>query len=901
MLTLDLATEAIADEQLLPHALSGDEGVSESYRFRLACLSPDGAIELKSLLGLSARLGIAGADGRETVRCGVVSQAERLGADGGFAKYALTIEPPFALLRHRRASRVFQDLSVPDIVRQIFAEHQQTNPVFARVQSIAFQIGDAAPRSYCLQYRESDYDFIVRLLREEGYAWRFEHIDGETPQVRLVVFDDVYTLPPAAVERVRFHRSDATETEDGLTDWQSRRQIVTGNVALATYDYQPVATQHTGDDSRVEQGQGGDALQSSLQDYDPQSLYYAGDADQLAHYAQLRQQAHDLQAKAFEGAGTVRGLTAGQWFRLDDHPAHDFDSHEQREFVVTRQTLNARNNLPADLRRGLAQAAPSLVADEPVPPFATAFQAQRRGIPLTPVYAHSPHAKPTSLGVQTATVVGPAGEEVHTDPYGRIKVQFHWQRPQEHPQFGAGLDDKSSCWLRVAMPSAGAGWGHQFIPRVGQEVLVDFIEGDIDRPVITGVLYNGSHPTPDFSGAGSLPANKTLSGIKSKEHQGSGYNELLFDDTPNEVRAKLSSEPGKTQLNQGYLAHPRSNGKAQPRGDGFELRTDHHGAIRAAHGLLLTTEAQNGAGGKQLAREHAQSQLDAALSLSQALAETAAGQLADTMETGPDAIGPDNAKTGKQADGHLQHHAAALKAWEAGSNTDKDGKTAKEQAGQQPLLILSGPAGIASLTEQSQTVSAGTNLNLVAQRDANHTTGRRWIHNAGQHISLFVAGVKDKIALKLIAAKGKVQVQAQSGEMEMTADKDVTITSCKGAVHIAASQEILLASGGGYIRIAGGNIEVHCPGEVSVKGASHQLSGGASMSRSAAEFPRDQGQFDQKFQIKWQGLEAPASNLPYRLKTPDGAILAQGKTNELGETSISKSQVPEGVIVEILK
>ncbi|MEN3810960.1 phage baseplate assembly protein V, partial [Chromobacterium piscinae] len=103
----------------------------------------------------------------------------------------------------------------------------------------------------------------------------------------------------------------------------------------------------------------------------------------------------------------------------------------------------------------------------------------------------------------------------HTDAQGRIKVQFHWQRPDEHPTIGAGLDDKSSCWLRVAMPSAGAGWGHQFIPRIGQEVLVDFIEGDIDRPVITGVLYNGSHPTPDFSGAGSLPANKTLSGIKS--------------------------------------------------------------------------------------------------------------------------------------------------------------------------------------------------------------------------------------------------------------------------------------------------------------------------------------------------------------------------------------------------
>ena len=280
------------------------------------------------------------------------------------------------------------------------------------------------------------------------------------------------------------------------------------------------------------------------------------------------------------------------------------------------------------------------------------------------------------------------------------------------------MDDKSSCWLRVVMPSAGAGWGHQFIPRIGQEVLVDFIEGDIDRPVITGVLYNGSHATPDFSGAGALPANKTLSGIKSKEHQGGQYNELLFDDTPGEVRAKLSSEPGKTQLNQGFLTQPRSNGKAEPRGDGFELRTDHHGAVRAGHGLLLSTEAQNGASGKQLAREQAQSQLDAALSLSQSLGDTASGQQADTMETGPEEIGPDNAKAAKKTEGHLQHQATALKAWEAGSNTDKDGKTAKDQAGQQPLIVLSAPAGIASLSQQSQTVAAGTNLDLVAQRDA---------------------------------------------------------------------------------------------------------------------------------------------------------------------------------------
>ena len=893
LLTLQLDGGNIAAEQLLPHTLDGSEGVSEAYRYQLSCLSPDGNIELKSLLGVAARLGVLDADGSEVVRCGVVSRAELLGSDGGFAKYGLTIEPPFALLRLRRTSRVFQDLSVPDIVKQILAEHQANNPVFAQVQTLEFHTATASPRSYCLQYRESDFDFIVRLLHEEGYAWRFEHIDGDHPQVKLVVFDDAYSLPPAASARVRFHRSDATEEEDGLTDWSAARQVVSGNVALASFDYQPVSTQHTGDQTRIQQGRSGDALQSTLQDYDPQSLYYASDAEQLSQYAQLRQQAHDVQAKQFSGSGSVRSLQAGQWFRLDEHPAHEGDSSEQREFVVTGQTFRANNNLPGDLAsslRGLLGDSSTANDSQNSSPFQTTITAQRRGIPLTPAYAHSTQAKPTSKGVQTATVVGPAGEEVHTDELGRIKVQFHWQRADEHPSIGANLDDRSSCWLRVTMPSAGAGWGHQFIPRIGQEVLIDFIEGDIDRPVIVGVLYNGSHATPAFSGAGALPANKTLSGIKSKEHQGGQYNELLFDDTPGEVRAKLSSEPGKTQLNQGFLSHPRSNGKAQPRGEGFELRTDQHGAIRAAHGLLISTEAQNGAGGKQLAREHVQSQLQSAVALSQALAETATAQLADTMETGPDGIGEDNAKAGKKTKGHMQHQLDALAAWEAGSNTDKDGKTAKDQAGQQPQLVLSGPAGIVSVTEQSQTVNAGTNLNLVAQRDANHTTGRRWIHNVGKHISLFVAGVQDKIAMKLIAAKGKVQIQAQSDAMELTADKDVTITSCKERITIAAKEEILLACGGGYIRLKGGNIEIHCPGTVSVKGASHNLSGPDRMTVAHPAFPDSIPKQSFGLRVNHSFIEGDhaVAGMPFKLYA-DGAMIKQGVLDDSGHIPIDHS------------
>ncbi|RKQ53009.1 late control gene D protein (GPD), partial [Vogesella indigofera] len=276
LLSLQLGDGSRWGETLLPLALSGDEALAGDYRFRVECLAPDDGIELKSLLGLPVRLGIAGADGRESLRCGVVSAAETLGSDGGFARYALTIEPPFALLRLRQTSRVFQDLSVDAIVRQIFAEHAAANPPFAAVQGLDFMLTGPLPsRSYCLQYRESDHDFICRLLREEGLSWRYEHLGGVTergsaasrgniPQVKLLAFDDPYSLPAANLDRVRFHRSDATEEEDGLTRWDGARQIVPGSVALTTYDYQPVATGHSGDETAIEQGLDGARLQSSL-------------------------------------------------------------------------------------------------------------------------------------------------------------------------------------------------------------------------------------------------------------------------------------------------------------------------------------------------------------------------------------------------------------------------------------------------------------------------------------------------------------------------------------------------------------------------------------------------------------------------------------------------------------
>jgi type VI secretion system secreted protein VgrG len=841
LISLQLGDGAAWGQQLLPQRVTGSEGICQAYRYQIECLSSSGDLELKSLLGLPVVLSIANANGDAIERCGVVSQAQLLGSDGGFAQYSLTVEPPFALLRYRRTSRVFQDLSPVDIVKQVLAEHQAKNPVFASVQTLDFKLsGEYPPRSYCLQYREDDFAFLCRLMKESGLAWRFEHLAGDSPQVQLVVFDDVFSIPEALEPIARFHRASGTEESDSLTQWNTQRQIGSSSVSLASYDYKASNTSHSSSDSAIDQGDGGQQIQASLEYYDPQTHYYASDVDQFNNDAKLRQDAMDAQKKSFTGSGTLRSLQAGQWFRLEDHPAHEWDNAEQREFAITELKFTANNNFPADLTQQLGLVAPSLLATpaKDNAPYQADFTAQRRGQPVLSHLGEQEFTKPTSLGLQTATVVGPAGSEVHTDELGRIKIQLHWQRAQEHPEFGANLDDKSSCWIRVAYPSAGAGFGHQFIPRVGQEVTVSFLEGDIDRPIVTGTVYNGSHSVPAFSGAGALPANKTLSGIKTKEHEGGQYGELLFDDTKDEVRTKLSSEHGKTQLNLGYLIHPRTDGKGEARGEGFELRSDKQGAIRAS-GLLISTEAKSGASGKQLDRNPAQSQLESALELAQSLGETATHQLADSIETGEDnkTINPDNSVGDANSQGHLHHHIHASKSLEAGSNTDKDGKTkSKDQAGQQNIILLHGEDGVAITSPQSQTLTAGTNLDLVAQRDTNQTSGRRWIHNVGQHISLFVAGVKDKVALKLIAAKGQIQLQAQSGDIEITGDKDLKVTACKGLINISAKEEILMTAGGGYIRLKGGDIEIHCPGKVSIKGASHDMSGPASLTPQFVPF-----------------------------------------------------------------
>lgn len=795
---------------LLAWRAEGCEGVSTDYQVAVDCLSADALIELKSLLGRPAEVTIRQADGGERAISGLIAEAAQTGADGGFARYRLTLVPGLALLAHRRNSRVFQNLSVPQIVEHILGEHRDRGGPWAAACRWQSHLQQTYPvRSTCVQYRESDQTFIRRLLAEEGIATRYAFsraaLSGDAvPTHTLVLFDDPYEPPACAQPRVRFHRADASEADDTVTDWQAARQLRTASVQLASFDYKPVSTLQGEAWTSGDQGTQGTAVESLLADYAPQTHYYGQGPDDVARYATLRQAALDRHAKSYAGTSRVRALGAGEWFQLVGHPRHDGFRPDDACFLVRELTWRARNNLaagvPAPLAGLLAGALAGLRGSQQPSEidYESRVVAVRRDTPVAPDIAL--HPRPTAPGLQTATVVGPDGEAIHTDELGRIKVQFHWVRPADHPDGGAAFDDRSGAWLRVLTTWAGDGWGQIQLPRIGQEVLIDFLEGDIDRPVIVGSLYNGQHTPPQFSEAGSLPANRALAGIRSQEIGGTGANQLLFDDTSGQVRAQLSSSHAATQLNLGYLTHPRREGEAEPRGEGFELRTDAAGTLRAAKGLYLSADAQPQAGGAQMDRTPALRQLEAAGTQAQDQGQTAA-----------------------------RHNA------EAATPDDTDWAAEGE-----PQIVVSAPAGIALATPQAIVLTAGQDLHQTSGRDTQQTTVRRWIHNVGEQISLFVngvRGVREQTAVKLFAAQGDVSVQAQGGNLELAASRDVTVTSTQERIVVAAKEHITLTSGGAYIKLAGGNIEIVAPGMVKFGAAQYDLSGPGSMEVPLPQFP----------------------------------------------------------------
>jgi type VI secretion system secreted protein VgrG len=844
------------------------EGLCEGFEGHVTCLSARAGLPLEAFLGVPLEVQLVTDRGALRPLCGIVTHARAGQSDGGLALYQLTLRDALAIMERRTNTRVFRKLSVPDITRVLFDEWRQANAVLARAFDFEFVDVDAArhpAREFTLQYNESDAAFLRRLWKREGIGWfvragrvrRSENTPpDDTPAHTLVLFDDAMQLAANRAGAIRYHRDGATEARDGITLWAPERQLVPGRVERRSWDYKGPAAAgamvFAADDAVLDQGVSGNALAASLEDAQIDVPHAGDDGEHHARLTRRRIQHHEREGARVHGESGVRDLAVGEWNPVSGHPDLDGRPEAEREFLVTQVHHRGENNLPktlGDRVQALLAASAWTPPAEHTPDrrYRNRFTAVRRDVPLVPAW--NPRQDLPLMHPMTAIVVGPPGEEVHCDELGRIKIQFLGLDPEDHVHaHGAGTSGTGadSAWVRVASYWAAEGWGAIHLPRVGDEVVIEFLAGDPDRPLVTGLVYNSRSRPPRFSGAGSLPANRHLAGVRSREIRGAGYGELLFDDTTGEIKTKLSSEHGKTQLNQGWIGHPRSEGASSRRGEGFELRTDLAGALRAAQ-LLISTDLRPGAGGETLDRQELLGNLQTALAIATQLSDLATAHAAEPTDTATQA--------------RLLH---GIEQWDGG----------KPAAA---AIALSAPAGIAMASPMAVGASAGTNLDLVAAQDANLSAGRKLLLRAAEGFSAFAK----KLGIELIAGSGDVRVQAHAGKIELGAAERLHAYSLKEALFEA--ERIVLRGGGAEIVLADGRVTIGAAAGVECKAPDFRFGGGYDGGLELPGMPASSMKTDERIALAGRAGQA-REHLPYEVRDAAGAVAEAGESNADGAT-----------------
>ncbi|MGU7776017.1 type VI secretion system Vgr family protein [Burkholderia sp. MR1-5-21] len=790
---------------LVPRRAVTCSELGRDFSVTLDMVSTAGDIELKTLIAQSITLWIQQANKSYLPINGYIHMARRLGADGSLSSYQLSFASWMHFLKFRSDMRYWQDKSVDAILADVFDAHPQAQ---GRYQ---FALSKSLPsRSYCRQ-SETDWNFVHRLMEDEGLFgfWRYSD-DGSAHT--LVITDDIYTVDQMSPNAVGFYRAGTGSEPDAFTQWAGSRTLQSTLHTTRTFDYKapsaPLNPKGTTLPTKSDQGN----LPEQAEVYEYTGAYTYLNQDRGEHLSQIRLEEWESRAKRFFGVGGVRGIDAGRRFVLADHPQHDRDPDHDREFAAIKVSRYIENNLPLgaqeanfphSLQDRLAQAkagrsgeaAFNVAHDDGSAGFyLVEVEAQRVTVPYRSPFEHE---KPV-MQLETAVVVGPGGEEVYTDELNRIKVMFVWDRQNQG-------DERASCWVRVAQSDTGGGYGSVHVPRVGEEVLVGYIGGDCDRPIALHRVYNGA-VKPQWHSDG------ILSGYRSKEYAGAGYNEMVLDDATGQNRARLFSSSANSLLHLGYLIEQNGNTRGAYLGSGFDLRTDAYGAVRAGQGIYVTTHPKQ-PNSQPLDVRDTQQQLVNAESLIDAMSQASQMHQAESLGDGHDAL-----KTFTDATQNSVQGASS------GGRT-AGGGSGSANAFKEPVMLFGSPAGVALSTQQSMHVAADRHVNLVSGQSTHIASGKSLVASVKDKLSLFVQNA----GMKLFAAKGKVEVQAHSDNIELTAQKTVKVLSATENVEVAAKQEILLTSGGAYIRIKGGNIEIHAPGKIDIKGAQHQFSGPTSM------------------------------------------------------------------------
>ena len=480
-------TSPLGPDVLLLNEMGGGEELGRLFSYELQLNSLDANIDLNQLLGKPMSVGLQLADGGERYFHGIVARCSQNIDQGQFASYQVTLRPWLWLLSRTSDCRIFQNLSIPQIIKQVFRDLGFSD--FEDALSRPYREWE-----YCVQYRETSFDFVSRLMEQEGIYYFFRHEQDR----HVLVLADAYgahTTVPGYTSVPYYPKDEQQRERDHMHNWHLAQQVQPGSLELNDYDFQRPSASI---DVRSAMPRPHTAGDYPLYDY-PGTYVKSEDGE---HYARTRIEALQTLHEQVEFSGNARGLGSGHLFSLTGFSRRD----QNREYLI----LGARYYITQE-RLESGGGAASAQFDSSL----TCIDAQQSFRPLANTH------RPVVKGPQTALVVGPKGEEIWTDQYGRVKVHFYWDR---HDQ----SNENSSCWIRVSQSWAGKNWGSMQIPRIGQEVIVSFLEGDPDRPIITGRVYNAEQTVPY-----DLPENATQSGMKSRSSKGgspANFNEIRMED-----------------------------------------------------------------------------------------------------------------------------------------------------------------------------------------------------------------------------------------------------------------------------------------------------------------------------------------------------------------------------------
>lgn len=741
-------------------AFEGDEALSQPFRYRIEFTSADHAISKEMMLMKAASLTLQapvaqgfGINVQQPVRViqGVVTGFERLSTSRDETHYALTLQPRLALLNRSHQNAIYQDQSVPQIVEKILRERHGL-----RGQDFLFSLTKTYPRrEQVMQYGEDDLRFITRLLGEVGIWFRFTadtrlHIDVAEFCDSQQGYEKGLTLPSVPPS------GQQSAGVDAVWEMACRHRVVEQQVSTRDYNYREATADMNAqvDVTRGETTTFGEAYHWGDNYLTAGNVHDRHPAPESgAFYARLRHERYLNGQTRMQATTSCPTLCPGQVLKVTggEEVAGEFADG----VLVTAMHSHARRD-----------------AD-----FAVEFA----GIPDSPDvgYRPEPGARPVMAGTLPARVTSTRENDTygHIDKHGRYRVNMLFDRARWETGF-------ESLWVRQSRPYAGDTYGLHLPLLAGTEVAIGFEDGNPDRPYIAGVLHDSAHGD-----------HVTIRNDKRNVLRTPANNKIRLDDERGKEHIKVSTEyGGKSQLNLGHLV----DSDRQPRGEGFELRTDSWGAIRAQKGIFISADGQAQAQGQVLAMEPAVSLLKGAVNQ-----VTEWGSITQTHHNVIPDTGPLSALTTGASD---------LK---------------------QPTLLMSAPQGIAAVTPETTLLHSGNGLYLQSLGEVNITTAQRCSLNASQAISLLA----QQEGMRLVSAKGPLQVESHGDILSLTALKDITVQSTQGHLQLTAKNGITLGCGRAYIRLTPqGEVQIHGPGVISLKGQ-HDLQGPVSEEFPLPELP----------------------------------------------------------------